>query len=144
MDRFEIPLDIEDVKIERVEFTKNNEIIITVTSTLEGTDCHRCGKKITAAYGYGREITLRHLSILGKPTYIRIKPKRYQCPNCGDHPTTTQKVSWYEARSPHTKAYETHVLLSLVNSTVADVSIKEGLGYEAHPITHNSVSYWFL
>ncbi len=76
MDRFEIPLDIDDVKIERVEFIKNNEIIITVKSTLEGTHCHRCGKKITASYGFGREITLRHLSILGKPTYIRIKPKR--------------------------------------------------------------------
>lgn len=131
MDRFEIPLDIEDVRIERVEFTQNNEIIITVTSTLEGTDCHRCGRKITTAYGCGREITLRHLSILGKPTYIRLKPKRYQCPYCGDHPTTTQKVAGYEARSPHTKAYETQVLLSLVNSTVTDVSIKEGLGYEA-------------
>ncbi len=131
MDRFEIPLDIDDVKIERVEFIKNNEIIITVKSTLEGTHCHRCGKKITASYGFGREITLRHLSILGKPTYIRIKPKRYQCPYCRDHPTTTQKVSWYDTRSPHTKAYETHVLLNLVNSTVADVSIKQRLGYEA-------------
>ncbi len=60
-----------------------------------------------------------------------IKPKRYQCSYCGDHPTTTQQVSWYDARSPHTKAYETHVLLNLVNSTVVDVSIKEGLGYEA-------------
>ncbi len=49
MDRFKIPLDIEDVKIERVEFTQDHEIIITVTSTLEGTNCHRCGKKITAA-----------------------------------------------------------------------------------------------
>jgi transposase len=131
MDRFEIPLDIDDVKIEAVEFTPNNEIIITVTSTVEGTHCHCCGKKITVAYGCGREITLRHLPILGKPTYIRIKPKRYQCPYCGDHPTTTQQVSWYDARSPHTKAYETHVLLNLVNSTVVDVSIKEGLGYEA-------------
>jgi transposase len=131
MDRFEIPLDIQDVKIEAVEFTPKNEVIITVTSTVEGTDCHRCGKKITAAYGCGREITLRHLSILGKPTFIRIKPKRYQCPYCGDHPTTTQKLSWYDARSPHTKAYETHVLLNLVNSTAVDVSIKEGLGYEA-------------
>jgi len=37
MDRFEIPLDIEDVKIEAVEFTPNNEIIITVKSTVEGT-----------------------------------------------------------------------------------------------------------
>lgn len=131
MDCFEIPLDLEEVKIEQVKFTQHDEIIITVTSTLEGTECHRCGKKITMAYGYGREITLRHLSILGKPTYIQIKPKRYQCSYCGDHPTTTQKVSWYDARSLHTQAYETHVLLSLVNSTVADVSIKEGLGYEA-------------
>ena len=131
MDRFEIPLDIEDVEIEQVEFTPNNEIIITVTSTVEGTRCHRCGNKIKQAYGEGREITLRHLSILGKSTSIRIKPKRYQCPYCENHPTTTQKVAWYEARSPHTKAYETHILLSLVNSTVVDVSIKEGLGYEA-------------
>jgi transposase len=112
MAHFEIPLDIEDVKIEQVAFTPNNEIMITVTSTVEGTQCHRCGKKIKKAYGEGREITLRHLSILGKPTYIRIKPKRYQCPYCGDHPTTTQKLSWYEERSPHTKAYETHVLLN--------------------------------
>ncbi len=92
MDRLEIPLDIEGVKIERVEFTPRNEIIITVTSTVEGTHCHKCGKKITHPYGQGREVRLRHLSILGKPTYIRIKPKRYRCPECDDHPTTTQTL----------------------------------------------------
>jgi transposase len=68
MAHFEIPLDIEDVQIEHVEFTPNNEIIITVTSTVEGTQCPHCGKKITVSHGYGREITLRHLPILGKPT----------------------------------------------------------------------------
>lgn len=131
MNLFQIPLDIEDVKIEGVEFTTNNEIIITVTSTLEGTYCHCCGKEIKDFYGFGRGITLRHLSILGKPTSIYIRPKRYQCPYCSDHPTTTQKLAWYDPRSPHTRAYETHVLLNLVNSTVADVSIKEKIGYEA-------------
>ena len=60
MAHVEIPLDIEDVEIEQVEFTPNNEIIITVTSTVEGTHCHRCGKNIKQAYGEGREITLRH------------------------------------------------------------------------------------
>ena len=60
MAHFEIPLDIEEVELEPVEFTPNDEIIITVTSTGEGTHGHRCGKKITAAYGGGREITLRH------------------------------------------------------------------------------------
>ena len=41
MAHFEILLDIEDVEIEQVEFTLNDEIIITVTSTVEGTQCHR-------------------------------------------------------------------------------------------------------
>lgn len=131
MSYFEIPLDIEGVKIEGVEFTKQDEIFISVTSTIEGTECHICGQKITNFYGQDREIVLRHLSILGKPTYIKIRPKRYRCLNCKEHPTTTQKLPWYEPRSPQTRAYETHVLLSLVNSTVTDVSIKEGIGYEA-------------
>ena len=131
MKHFEIPLDIEDVTIDKVEFKETGEIIIAVTSTVEGTYCHRCGQKITDSYGHDREITLRHLSILGRPTYIQIRPKRYRCCSCSDHPTTTQKSSWYDTRSPHTKAYETHVLLNLVNSTVEDVRMKEGLGYEA-------------
>jgi transposase len=131
MKHFEIPLDIEDVTIDKVEFKENGEIIITVTSTVEGTYCHRCGRQISDSYGHDREITLRHLSILGRPTSIQIRPKRYRCRSCSDRPTTTQKVSWYDTRSPHTKAYEAHVLLSLVNSTVEDVRMKEGLGYEA-------------
>ena len=74
MKHFEMPLDIEDVEIERVEFKENGEIIITVTSTLEGTYCHRCGQEITDSYGCDREITLRHLSILGRPTFLQIRP----------------------------------------------------------------------
>lgn len=127
-DRFEIPLDIEGVKIERVDFTPQGEILIMVTSMVEGTRCHRCGQEIKDSYGYGRELKLRHLPILGKPTYLCIRPKRYICRSCSDHPTTTQQLAWYDLRSP--KAYEAHVLLVLVNSTVYDVSRKEGLGGE--------------
>lgn len=128
---FEIPLDIPGVEIEKVEITKSGDFIITVKSTIEGTSCHRCGRNITKAYGHGRTLMLRHLSILGRPTYIRIRPNRYQCGYCADKPTTTQTLPWYDPKSPHTKAYEKHVLFELVNSTVTDVSIKEGLGYEA-------------
>mgnify|MGYP001103622073 CR=1 FL=1 len=64
-------------------------------------------------------------------TYIRIHPLRYQCTYCNCSPTTTRILSWYDQRSPHTRAFEDHVLLELVNSTVEDVSIKERLGYEA-------------
>lgn len=128
---FEIPLDISGVKIEKVEITKAGDFVITVKSTVEGTRCHRCGRHISKAHGHGRILTLRHLSILGRTTYIRIRPIRYQCGYCAGKPTTTQRLPWYDPRSPHTKAYEKHVLFELVNSTVADVSFREGLGYEA-------------
>lgn len=126
-----IPLDIPDVEVEKMEIKQNGDIIITVRSTAKGTKCYKCGNNIYKNHGYDKEIVLRHLSILGKRTFICIRPARFQCPYCDNNPTTTQKLSWYNPRSPHTKAYEEHVLLCLVSSTVEDVSIKESLGYEA-------------
>lgn len=128
---FEIPLDIPDVTIESVGTNGAGHLEILVKSTVEGTPCHRCGQQTTQFYGEDREITLRHLSILGRQTYIRLRPRRYQCLTCEGRPTTTQRLAWYTQRSASTRAYEEQVLLSLVNSTVQDVAIKEELGYEA-------------
>ena len=127
----EIPLDLPDVKLEKAELNETGDFLITVSSTRVGTRCHRCGREITKPYGHDRQISLRHLPILGRKTVIRLRPRRYQCQDCPGKPTTTQTLSWYDARSPHTKAYEAHVLLSLVNGTVQDVSRKEVLGYDA-------------
>lgn len=124
-------LEIHDIKTESVERKINGEFVITVTDTADGTICHKCGREITKFYGYGRDTYLRHLPISGHKTYIRIRPKRYECPYCEGNPTTTQKVSWYESGSSHTHAYEEHIILAMVSSTVTDVSMKEDIGYEA-------------
>ena len=131
MATFEILLDIPDIDIKKVDIIKNGDRIITVVSTVEGTRCHKCGREIIKPYGYGRPIELRHLPILGTKTYIRIHPARYQCTHCDGKSVTTQTLNWYYPRSPHTKEYEAHIMLEMVNSTVVDVSIKEGLGYKA-------------
>lgn len=128
---FEIPLDIPEVTIENVTTHRMGHIAITVKSTVEGTPCHRCGKMTTQFYGADREITLRHLPILGRKTFIRLRPKRYQCLHCHGHPTTTQQLSWYTPRSSFPTAYEKQILLSFVHSTVQETSIKEAIGYEA-------------
>ena len=128
---FEIPLDIPDVTIENVTTNRLGHIEITVKSTVEGVPCHQCGKMTTQFYGEDREITLRHLPILGRRTYIRLRPKRYECPYCPGKPTTTQKLSWYTLRSSFSRAYEEQLLLILVNSTIQDVCLKEEVGYEA-------------
>jgi transposase len=74
---------------------------------------------------------VRHLPVFGRTTYLRYRPKRYQCPICEEHPTTTQRLDWRDVWSPHTFAYDEHLLLQLVASTVEDVSIKERVGYDA-------------
>lgn len=125
-----IPLDIPNVDVLRVELNEQGDYIITVRSTRVGTICQHCGRKITKPHGHGRWIELRHLPILGHRVYIRLRPKRYACSHC-DGQTTTQELDWYETKSPHTKAYDRHLMLQLANSTVEDVSHKEDVGYDA-------------
>jgi transposase len=126
-----IPLDIPDVQVRNVEQNERGEYTITIESTLEGTRCRQCGREITDLHGVDEAITLRHLPILGRPVYLRLRPKRYRCPSCEEGPTTTQQLSWYSAKSPHTKAYEKYILLQLVHTTIEDVSMKEDLGAKA-------------
>ena len=77
-----IPLDIPDVRVLDIKMNKNGDYIITVESTIEGTACRQCGREISRFHSRDRAITLRHLPILGHRVYIRLRPKRYECPYC--------------------------------------------------------------
>ena len=126
-----IPLDIPDVRVLHTSLNERGEIIITLESTKAGTSCRKCGKWIMKLHGRDEWVTIRHLPAFGRPTYLRYRPNRYQCQDCEGHPTTTQGLEWHDANSPHSYAYDNHLLLQLVNSTVEDVSLKEGLAYES-------------
>jgi len=126
-----IPLDLPDVRVLRTDLTKDREMMIEVESTLTTALCRRCGQVISSFYGYDRPFLLRHLPSFGYVVYIRIRPKRFRCPFCDDHPTTTQRLSWYEPKALHTTAYERHLLLQLINSTIADVGQKEDITPDA-------------
>jgi transposase len=126
-----IPLGIPDVRVLQTSTGERGEIIITIESTKTGTACHKCGKWITKLHGREEWVTIRHLPVFGRPTYLRYRPKRYQCQACEGQPTTTQRLEWQDANSPHSFAYDNHILLQVVNSTVEDVSLKEGLSYDS-------------
>jgi transposase len=120
-----IPLDIPDVRVLQTELTKAGELILTVESTLPSATCRRCGRTITERHGVDEPRLLRHLPILGRVVYLRLRPKRFRCPWCDDHPTTTQQLDWYDPNALHTKAYERHLIVQMVNSTLTDVQAKE-------------------
>ncbi|MGC9424190.1 ISL3 family transposase [Vibrio sp.] len=125
-----IPLGIPDVRVLKTEINKKGELIITIESTKKGTNCHRCGKWITKFHGHDDWVEIRHLPVFGRPSYLRYQPKRYRCDSCEKKPTTTQRLIWQEEGSHNTIAYENHILLQLVHSTVEDVRIKEQTSYD--------------
>jgi transposase len=125
-----VPLGIPEVRVLKTEINKEGELIITIESTKKGTNCRWCGNWITKSHGYDKWVQVRHLSVFGRPTYLRYRPKRYRCEQCEQKPTTTQRLEWHENGSPNTMAYDDHILLQLVHSTIEDVSIKEGMSYD--------------
>jgi len=126
-----IPLiGVSDVQVLGATINEDGDLIIDVESTVTGTACHQCGQEATKGYGHDEARQVRHLSTFGLKSYLRYRPKRYECPFCPKKTTTTQPVEWCLPRSPQTKAFEEHILLQLVNSTVADVSHKEAVSYD--------------
>ena len=55
---------------------------------------------------------------------------RYRCDTCEGRPTTTQQLTWHTPNSPQTNAFDTHLLVQLVNATIEDVRLKERLPYD--------------
>ena len=125
-----IPLDIPDVRVLQTQLTAQGEYVITIESTLTSAVCHRCGRMIRKSYGTDDWVTVQHLPILGRPVYLRYRPKRYRCDSCEVHPTTTQQLTWHTPNSPQTNAFDTPLRLQLVNATLEDVSLKERLPYD--------------
>ncbi len=125
-----IPLEIADIHILKTEINQRGDLVITVESTRTETRCRKCGQPLSKIHGHDSWVTVRYLPVFGRAAYLRYRPRRYQCLDCDGHPTTTERIAWHEAGSPHTTAYDAYLLLQLVNSTAEDVSIKEDVSYD--------------
>ena len=118
-------LGVSDVQVLGAGINEPGELIIEVESMVKGTACRKCGQEAKKGHGHDKPRLVRHVPVFGLKTYIRFRPKRCGCEHCCEETTTTQQVEWCLPRSPQSKAFEDHILLQLVNSTVEDVSHKE-------------------
>lgn len=138
MAQFTLPLDIDSLEIISQHTDSKGNIIFTVESKCTKTKCHKCGKDATKRYGYSAPIEVRHTSILDTPVILRIKPVRYQCEHCDDHPTTTEQYDWVAEDGKITKGLERYILRCVINSTIQDVARKERMSYKTvqHTLDH--------
>ena len=125
MSTISIEPNLLETKITKIEKDKFGDILITVETTEDYAICRFCKNKIYKRHGVDRERKLKHLPAFGDHTFIIYSPHRYICEDCKDHPTTNAIASWHSPNGSHTTEYENHLLMELVNSTIADVAIKE-------------------
>lgn len=125
---FDLDLELPDVEILKVSRNSQGNYVIELRSTKKTGVCRKCGKEIRHFKGYDEWITIRHLPILGREVYLKIRPRRYQCLECDNEPTTSERFPWRVPGKSHTKAYRDHVLRCLINSSIEDVCLKENLG----------------
>jgi transposase len=124
-------IDFPGAKVIKTEKDQRGNLLITVETTEDHVACRICNKKIYKQHGVYRERKLKHLPAFGTNTFIIYSPHRYICEDFQDNPTTTATPSWHSQNGLHTTEYENHLLMELVNSTIADVAIKECITEDA-------------
>jgi transposase len=96
--QIQIPLNLPDVRVLEVRQTLKSEWLIRVESMAGGTNCHKCGERITDYPGLEAPLRLRHLPLFEVPVYLELRPKRYRCRRYAGGSTTTEQPSWYQRR----------------------------------------------
>ena len=128
MDQITFPLGIESLKVISQSLDNKGSITLTVISKKKYSTCHKCGKHATIPNGKAPERTIRHLSILDKPVYLKIVPLRYLCEHCNPRATSTEHYDWCARKSSVTYDLENYLMKALINSNAEDVSQKYDLG----------------
>ena len=76
-----LPLDIPDVKILQTRINRAGDIVISVESTLKGTKCRRCERKVNQSHGHDDWVELQHLPILGTAKLYSIATQTISMPH---------------------------------------------------------------
>lgn len=124
-------LNLPGIKILKVDESQPRKILFYVETTEKFTLCHVCAKKINKKHGKDKEREVKHLPMIENDVFIIYQPNRYICDDCDNHPTTTATPSWHTKHSAYTNAYERHIIIDLVNSTLVDVAVKASLTTES-------------
>ena len=72
---------LKDVIVKQVDEEKNRHSI-TIELPRKVHECPQCGCQTRAIHDY-RMLNIRDLNAFGKQTILRLRKRRYRCPDCG-------------------------------------------------------------
>lgn len=124
-------LNLPNIHVSKISEIPSQELNIYIDTTESETKCRKCKRFISQRHGKDKERKIQHLPAFGSTVNIIYQPNRYVCKTCKRNPTTTATPIWHTANSSYTTFYEQRILIQIINSTVADVSVKEGITEDA-------------
>jgi transposase len=119
---FFIDLNLTDIKIIYVEQDEHKEFHIHVECTAKSAQCSKCHSVIYKSHGHSKEVSIEHLTIFDRKTWIHVEWPRFFCERCDR--TTQFRPEWLGATGRMTIKLENFLLRQMVHSTIMDVSIK--------------------
>ena len=84
-------LDMPTIRIRSTRLVREQELRIEIESTLTSIKCRQCGRAIDEIVGYAEPRRLPNHTIAARAIEIVFYPKLFRCPNCADHPVTTEQ-----------------------------------------------------
>ncbi|MEG4231359.1 transposase family protein [Microcoleus sp. Pol11C3] len=119
-------LALPEVKVETCTQVEG-KIFLGLSIISEGIVSHHC-QKYTEKLHQNRPISVRDLSVFGRPVYLKIPRRQFYCPSCQRYPT--EIIDFLGLKKRHTKRYEQNVYERVQQSSMEQVGREEGLSYD--------------
>jgi transposase len=122
-------LGIEKLRITQSDFIGEEQLHLSVESSLAVATCPDCGQISGQVHDFSEEQMIRDLPIAERRCYLGYRAKRFECQHC--RKTFVERVAWKRLGVNYTLRYEKHVYHRARKEANTQVAEDEGLSEEA-------------
>lgn len=120
-----ILLDFPNIRVTNFSFENEDFLHLFCKHEYEIAICPCCGQT-SSGFHEGKDRSVRHLDIWGKPTIIHFQRRRFSCQNCKK--PFTERLSWIDPKRRQTKAFEQHVYECLTEQKMSRRAVALAFG----------------
>ena len=118
-------LGLAHVGVTNYRMKGQNEIEISLETTLEAAVCPDCGELSVTMQRKDEAQSIRDLTMWNRRCTLRYTPHRFRCSRC--QATFVEQVAWRSAGTSYTERYEQHLYARTCREPIAQIAQDEGV-----------------
>lgn len=119
-------LNFPNITIEKC-INREDKIELTLGFLNDSINCEKCGTKIDEI-NQERPISIRDLSVFGKPVFLDLNRRQFYCKSCQKY--TTEKLNYIDFDRHTTLRYQEYIYERVKVSNITQVAREENLTYD--------------